>query len=373
MSFWDDALELGAKIGLAPVTGGASFLVDPSDAEGIALDLWDPQRDERKRAEEQAARAGGAWDGIAPAVAETKGLGVGPDDLMYYGLGDPLEAYLIDDRSGMIQGDPLGRDMQLGAGQYFGDVAHSGYVDPNARGMQEGAAAYFANLAASGGVDAIANAEYERRKMEAEQDARSKRDAAMQQAEMTGAGNIAGLIADLQTGQSAATRSNMAGLQAAADQQARRDFAAGSASDIAAGLHGQSMEEAYRRDAAAGAYAGIGSDIWQHGFDQTQAQFDAWFGTEYANQGVETEVRGAEWNRANEVSDGNVDLHNAGLQSEDDAAQRYFNNLMGWTSGRSNAYLGHANVTGGFAQPQQPFFDRALQAGSNVAKVAGGG
>ena len=136
-------------------------------------------------------------------------LGVDVTEMAYYDPGRALQAHTIADRSGTIQGDAIGRGMMSGAGNYYSDVAgQTGPLDPAARGVQEGAAAYFGDVALNGGLDAVAEAEYQRRRAQADQDARSKREAALQAAEMRGqGGGGAALLADLTSGQQAATKS----------------------------------------------------------------------------------------------------------------------------------------------------------------------
>jgi hypothetical protein len=282
--------------------------------------LTDPGKDERNAAKGATRQAAAGWGNVLTNLPTVDQLVTDPNEIAYYETGEELNPYLIEDRSGMIQGDALGR------------------------GIQEGAAAYFGGLATGGGIDAIAEAEYGRQRRQAEQDARSKREAALQAAEMQGGGGgQASLLADLTSGQQAATAANMAGMQAAADMQTRRDEAAKTAADL-------------------------GGTLWDQTKDLTTDQFDAWYGTEEANQGAYNDAALENWNRQNAVSDYNVDLTNEATKDYAKGVQQAFDNRVTGIGGWGNALMGRANVLEGFAGQRDPWLS-----GQSVGKLVQGG
>ncbi len=343
-------------------------------------DMINPNEGEQKKAGRAAEEAAELWADprimspdmhMGNNVAPTKDdLWVSPYEQMEYSVGDPLRHATIGHNGQIIQGDQLGRDAQGGAVNYFGGVALDGSpLDPTAMAYQDKAAGYFNNLRANGGLDAAAEAEYQRRTQQAEQFARGQREAALQAAEMRGAGGSgAGLLADLTAGQQAATAQNMAGFQAAADMQRRRDDAASRMADIGSQRHAQTMSEAERRDAAAQGVADIGKNTWQQGLDQSQAQWDAWYDTAIYNTDAANAARYENWSRANQVGDANVDQYNQALHGEGAAQQQVWDNEMKRRQAESNARLGEAGVWNAQQTPQKPMVDYVLKGAGTAVR-----
>jgi len=227
------------------------------------------------------------------------------------------------------------------------------------RDAQVGALGYFGNIA-MGGPDAVANAEYERRRQEAEQLARGQRESAIQKAEMQGQGTGgAALLADITGGQAAAQSANMAGTQAAADMQTRRDAAASYGSDVANTLRGADFGEASQTANAA--------DQWSQWWQQAQQGVDTF------NAGQETDAALTNYDRRIGVQDANTDMFNKLGEYNQQGDQRAFDNWLRYMQGKSGAVAGTTGALHFDAQNEPSVFEPigdAVEFGGNVATGA---
>jgi hypothetical protein len=181
----------------------------------------------------------------------------------------------------------------------------------------------------NGGEDDAANAEWNKRKAEAEQLSRANREASMRGMEVQGmAGSGNELLADLE-GQGQLTQSLFnSGLDAAGMQQQRRDAAAGSAYDMGGGIADK-------------------QDAW-HVMTTQRDDANKVYGDNVANQALT-----ANWGRNNQVLDmntgavNNAELYNIGLD------QQEFGNAMGLAGAKAGMGVNIANFGGQYDQFNQ--------------------
>jgi hypothetical protein len=179
----------------------------------------------------------------------------------------------------------------------------------------------------NGGEDDAANAEWNKRKAEAEQLSRANREASMQAMEVQGmAGSGNELLADLE-GQGQLTQSLYgAGLDAAGMQQQRRDAAAGTAYEMGGGIADK-------------------QDAWHV---MTTQRDDA--NKVYAD-GIANQESTMNWNRGNQVSDANVPLVNgAEMYNIHDIPMQEFGNDLTVAGAKAGQGVNLANISTDWGQ-----------------------
>jgi hypothetical protein len=368
-------------------------------------------------AKQKDAEAEALWEDLrrkSGAMAGSDQLDWGPNgDIRPYYAGDPLEAV----RQQTLNAGPsrwfgtssayqdLGpsaySDERLGPSAYetMGPSAYSELnFDPEASSEMGASRDYFADVMRDG-TDDIAEAEYQRRAAEAEQNRKATTDAAMRDLEMRGQGAASdALLAELQGAQGAASDRYQAGLQANATAQARRDAAAGSRADVAermgrgtldadtaralgldtyaanraAGLDTYGVNQAAGLDAYDTTRAGGMDDYSGRSWDAQDAwkrgNMDDWYDVQDWNTGQQSDVNLANWNRNNSVNDSNTQSFNQNSAWNAGSEQRAFDNALSVTAGQTGQ-LGQS-ASGLREGAVYPFQDIALPAIAAAAKAA---
>lgn len=301
----------------------AQMVVDPhsSPLGGITESVLDPGAPQRRAAVDTAGMAVDIAQGPIDAYqAALSGVGsytdmqrLGPNELVRYGAGPDLEmgdALAMGDELSLSGVDP--RDVAASQWEDF-------EVDPTGRNAQVDTLGYFQNLA-EGGPDAVAEADFERRRGQAEQARRAQDEATMAALEARGMGGSGQeLLGSLVSNQAAASDLTQAGLDAAAMAQQRRDAAAGNVGQVGQALSAQDYRQAADQ---ANALDQRALDQWRTWYDQ--ATYNAGVGNtqNQANWGRQQDVNQANWQqqqalnqtnwgRGNTVRDANVDQTNA--------------------------------------------------------------
>lgn len=210
-----------------------------------------------------------------------------------------------------------GADLDLKVAE-FDEMDPSKWSDENS--AMHGSLDYMRNVM-NGGEDAAANAEWNKRKAEAEQLSRANREASMKAMEVQGmAGSGNELLSDLE-GQGQLTQSLFnTGLGAAGMEQGRRDAAAGAAYDMGGGIADK-------------------QDAW-HVMTTQRDDANAVYAT-----GIENQEIGENYNRTNTVNDMNVPLVNgAQMYNIHDVPLQEFNDDMGLAGAKSGAGFTLSNI-----------------------------
>lgn len=346
-----------------------------------------------------------------------QGLGAhGPTegDITPYDVGEPLPTtdYGTSAATGLV--DPysgVGNAFE-GMTSNYNDVGPSAFAgtesaakdlayDPQALAGQRSAADYFAELGKTG-TDPIAEADFARKKAEAEQGRKANTDAALQALEMRGQGNAGGqLNARLGGLQDTANSEYQAGLDFAAMKAKRRDTSTQSGADIQNQI-GQNLEKTALDKAAAqdkyDFYKLSGMDEMAakkaSGLDQFETNVaqgtnalnvNKAAGTSSFEQGkaaLEDTYRShakdvqhgdvlAGWNRGNTVSDANTDLKNQTSTFNKVAApQTKFGNDVTKTAGLTGAYGGQGAAATG---AEQSLIGNLKSLAGGLSGVGGGG
>ncbi len=169
----------------------------------------------------------------------------GPGDINPYEVGAPLPTTdygtsaatgLVDPYSGVTNAfegmTSAYKDLPPSAFEGTQSAATDMAYDPQALAGQRGAADYFAELGKTG-TDPIAEADYARKKAEAEQGRKANTDAALQALEMRGQGNAGGQLTARMSGlQGTANSEYQSGLDYAAMKAGRRDAATAQGANI---------------------------------------------------------------------------------------------------------------------------------------------
>jgi len=201
----------------------------------------------------------------------------------------------------------------------------SGYREGIPAWALKGALGHYAGVAATG-EDAVSRATYEQAARESAMLDRAGREAALEGARARGVYGGGLEMADvLGSGQAAAERERMAGIQRAADVQTRRDAAVGAGANVAAGMAGG-------MDAYEAAHQGA-----------RQSYLNNVAAVQHAEEAANV---GREWTQA----DKNVGLSNLDQQRRMDIAQQEWQNQLAKTGAVSGAALGQGQVELGQSQ-----------------------
>ncbi len=320
-------------------------------------DAFDPGRKDRKKAKARDDKAARMWEGLLPRDPAT---------------GKPILRSNTDaafDLSAPEIGTPDGLH-EYGVGPYYnaeqddfkatGDSAANGVaLDGSSVANQKAGEDYFMNLA-KGGKDAVAEADYQRRTQQAEQARRAATEGALARLETSGRGGSgASLLAGLNAAGGQASDQYLAGLDASAQTQMRRDSAASQGANLANQRGAQQLGASQANAAARDAWS-----QWQQG---TNAAVSAQNADRRQHTG---DLRFA---RTNEASDKNVDMRNQrawweGPGKNQAMYDRQFNTIAGATGQL------HDNATGLRSDGQNEFGwgKTGADAVSGLAKSYGG-
>jgi len=326
-----------------------------NDAFGLTK-IFDPNKDERKKAEGYDAQARALWLQTLPKDANGNPI-ISAYDAEQFGLDAPAIGYGPDDLRRFGEGSPA----FMGSTAEWGDAGPTAYdsmgYDAKALSGMDASQDYFASLVSGGGKDAASEAEYARRTEQAERARRGEADAAVRAFETQGRGGSgATLLANLTSAQGQASDQYQAGLDANAMAQGRRDNASAQSANVAQ---------------ARGQYTA--------GVDQAKATGqDAW--NSWTHEGAynardkdadrDQTARKAMWDRQNTTNDANTAMHNERAWWQGPGkGQEMWNRQQGSVAGATGAYNTSADGlrSEGGKQPS-PFGDIM-----NIIKGVGGG
>jgi hypothetical protein len=339
--------------------------------------------------------------GVDKGIPATANLTYGPSgDVNPFAVGKALQGVQTDSAwqgtgSAFDNIDPSNWQGEKSAFSGMAPSAASGLAyDPNAAAGQRASANYFQGLTTTG-HDPIAEADYQRRTMQAEQGRKASTDAALQAMELKGQGNAGGALAARTGGiQDEANARYQAGLDATAAGAARRDTAATAGAGINATLaqgEGQmatnkaQLMDAYKSMVARGIDANAA--LRATGLDKRDVEVAAGQDTMSANRfagmdantqanaGRQQNVNNANWGRQNTVNDTNTGLWNQTQNfNKVTAPQARFENEKSVTQGLTGARQGYGSaLTGAAAAPANTGFQDALAVAPQIINAAGGG
>lgn len=323
--------------------GGLDALVNPGiDKQNDALDAGDS--------------AISAWNVLGTKQPTAEELRQDPSPLHSYQGGPQLD--LQHSRDALWDPNTAGPSA-------YGDL---NYVDPTIDKTGHAAATdalgQYRSLIQNGGHDAVSDANMQRRLAQANQAARSAREAGVQNAQERGMyGGGSGLMVDLQADSDLSRDAHSAGLESEALAQARRDAAIAGEGTLGTNLYGvdartgQVAADARNKwgtDTAAGKdkYSTYQEDLRQkHGEDVA----DLW-GQQDSNNWTQ--------NGADRHSD--IAGYNDTVIANYGIPQQVFNNAMTVTSGKAGQYNTNAGIDLGVG-------DRTKNTGLEIAKGVGTG
>lgn len=242
---------------------------------------------------------------------------IDPEDVEKFETGDPLEIERVLDKLPM-------EDLEKIKG-ILGESRFEDFMVPGeGRDAQIGALERFQEIS-EGGPDAVAEAEYQRRRGSALQGQRSQEEAILRNMEERGLlGSGEELQARLASAQGTGESLFMAGTQAAADQQQRRDAATGRAGELGGDIRGADFGEEF---AVTGALEQ--ADKYRSGEELAGYRGNIGAGREgvFTDAGAANKAAWDNWARTNATSDANVELANKVLAGNVGASERYWGGI----------------------------------------------
>ena len=333
-----DYLRYVAGIG----TLGASEILaedNPFGSEKVG-DWFDAGRSDRAAAAAALARGEEAWAALGPSY-DSEGNMTNPGHMPGYddlALSDKeIEGGLYSNRGQLYTNDQSTVDgLEVSRTNNGDSVANKGLR-------------HYEDILNGSGFDATAEAEYDRRRQQAEQQRRSNTEAVSQQMELRGMGG-GGLdaLGALTSGQGAVTDQYAGGLAANAMRQGNMQHAAGQM--VGAGQVRQGQ-----------------NDGWQQWQAQEQGSRDKF------NAGQYWEAAKLRGERANYVTDHNADTRLAGAMQGKGAAQQVYDNKVTQTAGMTNQLGARADQSNYDAEEGRDAHGVGVDAFSNIAGMFASG
>lgn len=330
---WDYAGEHGEA--------GGFGVPSPTQFGSSALDsALNPGREGQEAAEASAQAGADLWQSLEAPGAEELAYAF---DEIQEGKGDRAAG-----RRRVLEKELVTPEL-MGAADYERDLTGQALTGQGTD--------YYEDVLAGDGYDAVAEADFARRRSQAQNTRQANTERVMRDMELRGlGGGGAEALGALSAGQSQATAEYLGGLESNAMRQANRDTASGALAQ--AGESRQAADDAWLWDTVSDQY------------NRDEYNLNRGMEADILNAGKQTAAQDANTGRGWQVDDANTRWGQTVGGQRITGTQGAFDNRMGAVSGESNALLGLGATQAANAADDRNLFSTGLDAAANFASGA---